>query len=345
MTQVNKEADVNQFTRKGFIGAAGAFASVAMLRFPANAAEFNLKVGIDLPADHPSSMHLVNVANAVTKATSGRVAINVFPNNQLGDDTQMLSQVRSGAMDFMAIGDNILATLVPICAIDNVGFAWKTTGDALRALDGDLGKYVRDQITQSGIFAFENIWDEGFREITTSTKPVHVADDLNGLKMRVPSSPISTSLFRSLGAAPTTISAKENYSALQTHIVDGQENSPAVIESQKLFEVQKFIAESNHMYVGYWVIGNTGSYAKMPKNVQGMVEKAFHDQAMSQRVDVARENGSLQAQLEKQGLKFNGIDRSTFTKKLASSGFYADWKGRFGDKAWSLLEKYTGPLA
>src|SRR6202034_1343775 len=192
-----------------------------------------IRFGVDLPTDHPTTVNAIEAGRKIKDATNGEVDVQVFPNSQLGDDTHMLSNLRSGAMQMMAIGDNILGTLVPSAAIDNVGFAFKSVEVAWSALDGAVGDIVRADIAKVGLVAMHRIWDEGFRQITTSTKQINTPEDLHGFKIRVPPSPISLSLFQNLGAAPTTMNVSELYTALQTHVVDGQENPLGNIETEK----------------------------------------------------------------------------------------------------------------
>src|SRR6185312_13338766 len=132
------------------------------------------------------------------------------------------------------------------------------------ALDGKLGSYLRAQINKAGIVAMDKIWDNGFRQITTSRKPIVQPADLQGLKIRVPVSALWISLFKSLGAAPTSINFAEVYSALQTHVVDGQENPPAIISAAKLYEVQKYCSLTNHMWDGWWLLVNRRSGSGSP---------------------------------------------------------------------------------
>jgi tripartite ATP-independent transporter DctP family solute receptor len=325
-------------------GGAAAFASIGYVRFPADAAEFTLKFADDLPPDHPTNKAARDVAVNIAVKSHGRVAVQVFPANQLGNDTQMLSQLRSGAIQFMAVGDNILATLVPAAAIDNVGFTWPDAKTAFRALDGDLGDYIRGEIEHAGLHPMSKIWDEGFREMTSATKPLNTPQDLAGFKMRVPPSPISTSLFAALGASPTTINVKDLYSALETHIVDGQENALGLIETQKIYEVQKYCSITNHMFVGYWVLANPDAFSKMPKDLQDLVAASFDDGALKQREENAREEAGMRSTLTSQGLQIADVDRNAFKEKLVKAGFYKQMSEQFGDKAWSLLEKYTGKL-
>ena len=146
---------------------------------------------------------------------------------------------------------NVLSTLIPTASIWGVGFAWKDYETLWRALDGKLGASLRAQITKAGLIPLEKIWDNGFRQITTSTRPIGKPEDLKGMKIRVPINALWTSLFESLGASPTGINFAEVYSALQTRVVDGQENPPAIIAAAKLYEVQRYCALTNHMWDGW----------------------------------------------------------------------------------------------
>jgi len=108
----------------------------------------------------------------------------------LGGDSAMLTQLRAGAINFLTYLDGSLATIVPLSSISNVGFAFKDYAEVFSAMDGPLGAMVRGEIVKAGLHVFERIWDNGFRQLTTSTKAIVVPDDLNGLKIRVPVSPI-----------------------------------------------------------------------------------------------------------------------------------------------------------
>ena len=332
-------------SRKTFLlGAAAAGVSTFAIH-PARAArKYVLKFGIDLAADHPTSLHAIAAGKQIKAATNGAVEVQVFPNNELGDDTHMLAGVRSGAIQMMGIGDNILATLVPSAAIANIGFAFKDSQTAWNAMDGQVGELVRADIEKTGLHAMRRIWDEGFREITSAPKPINTPDDLRGFKIRVPPSPISLSIFKDLGAAPGTLNIAELYTALQTKVFDGQENPLANIETQKLYQVQKYCSLTDHMWVGYWILVNGAYWNSMPAELRQAVADGFDGQAPAQRTASAALNNSLRATLEGQGIIFNTPDKAPFREALVSSGFYKEWSGKFDPALWSALEQYTGPL-
>ena len=336
---------VRILSRKQFIaGTAAAIALPAVLRRPAMAAQFTLKLGHDIPVDHPLTKHLVTVAGKVKTATDGQVDLQLFPNNQLGNDNHMLSQLRSGAMQMMAVGDNILAEIVPPAAIDNIGFAFKDPATAYAAVDGDVGALVRAEIEKVGLHPMTKMWELGFRQMTTSIKPINSPADLHGFKMRVPPSPISLSMFKDLGAAPMTLNAAEMYTGLQTHLADGQENPLGTIEANKMYEVQKYCSMTSHMWVGYWLLANGPAWKALPAKLQDAVAAAFDSEAPLERADVTALNNSLVPRLESQGMVFNYPDREPFREALVKAGFYKQWQGSLGPKLWSALEKYSGPL-
>ena len=311
----------------------------------AQAAEFSLKLANNSPLTHPQTVRQMEAAERIKAASGGRLEVQVFPNNQLGSDTDMLSQLRSGAIDLFTLSGLILATLVPVASINGIGFAFKDYDTVWKAMDGKLGEYVRGEIVKSrSIFAFDKIWDNGFRQTTTSNKAIATPADLANLKIRVPPAPLWTSMYKAFGSAPTTINFNEVYSALQTKVVDGQENPLAVIETAKLYEVQTYCSLTNHMWDGFWFLANTTNWNQLPKDIQAIVTRNINAAALLERADVAELGKSLEAQLASKGMKINTVDPAPFRDKLKAAGFYDEWKKKFGDTAWTTLEGAVGSL-
>jgi tripartite ATP-independent transporter DctP family solute receptor len=311
----------------------------------AQQAEFTYKYANNLPVTHPMNIRAREMADGIKAETNGRVEINIFPSNQLGSDTDMLSQLRSGGIEFFTLSGLILSTLVPAASINGIGFAFPNYDAVWKAMDGELGAYVRAQIAKANLVAMEKIWDNGFRQTTTSTKPIVAPEDFKGLKLRVPVSPLWTSMFKALEAAPASINFAEVYTALQTKIVDGQENPLAIIATAKLFEVQKYCSLTNHMWDGFWFLANRRAWERLPENMRSILAKHINAAGEKEREDVARLNATLQDELAAKGMVFNRPDPAPFRDKLRKAGFYAEWKGKYGDEAWAHLEKFTGPLS
>jgi tripartite ATP-independent transporter DctP family solute receptor len=333
-------------TRRGFIAASGAIATAAMLPArPARAADFEYKMGHSSPAGHPFHKRLLEVSERIDKGTNGRMKLTIFPASQLGGDNDLLSQARSGAVDFVQPAGLILASILPVTAVNGMGFAFKDYDQVWKAMDGDLGDYVRGQIAaKAGLVPMERRWDLGFRQITTNT-PVEKASDIAGKKLRVPGAPALVSLFTALGASPVSMQFGEVYTSLQTRVVDGQENPLSVIDAGKFYEVQKYCAMTNHVWDGYWICANPGSWNRLPNDIKAVVAKSFNDVALLERDDLAKLDRSLQADLEKKGFTFTKPNIDSFRDKLRASGFYQEWRGKIGNDAWVLLEKHVGKLA
>ena len=311
---------------------------------PARAAEFSYKLANNAPLTHPQSVRQAEAAARIKDASGGRLEIQLFPNNQLGSDTDMLSQLRSGALEFFTLSGLILSTLVPPASINGVGFAFKDYDAVWKAMDGPLGGYVRGEIAKRGLVAMERMWDNGYRQITSSTHPIRNPGDLRGFKIRVPVSPLWTSMFAAFGAAPASINFSEVYSALQTRIVDGQENPLSLIAIAKLYEVQKYVSMTGHMWDGFWMLGNKRAWETLPADLQEITARELNRSALDERADIAALNTSVAADLKAKGLEFSEVDKPAFRDTLRQAGFYADWKKKYGDQAWAILEGEVGQL-
>jgi TRAP-type transport system periplasmic protein len=340
---------MTSMTRRKFatIAAAGA-ASLGFgtpIRY-AKAAEFTYKYANNLPASHPMNLRATQAAERIKTQTNGRLEIQIFPNNQLGGDTDMLAQVRAGALElFMNSGINVLSTLIPSASVYGLGFIFPDYDAVWKAMDGELGAYVGSQISKAGLVPMEKMWDNGFRNVTTSTKPVVTPDDLKNLKIRVPVGPLWTSMFKAFGSSPTSINFNEIYSALQTKVVDAQETPLALIYTANLFEVQKYCSLTNHMWDGYFCVANRRAWEALPADFREIVAKNLNQAALEERDDLAKLNVSLQTQLAQKGLQFNQPNTALFREALREAGFYKEWREKYGEELWSLLEKSVGKLS
>jgi TRAP-type C4-dicarboxylate transport system substrate-binding protein len=164
------------------------------------------------------------------------------------------------------------------------------------------------------------------------------------LKIRVPPAAMLTSVFRALNAGPSPINFNELYSALQTRVVEAQENPLAIIATARLYQVQKYCSLTGHVWDGYWILANRRAWQALPENLRDIVSAELDRSAGDQRADIARLTVSLRRDLTAKGLEFNDVDTAAFRAALGKTSFYRDWKAKFGDEAWAILEKTTGSL-
>ena len=173
----------------------------------------------------------------------------------------------------------------------------------------------------------------------------HARGVLQGFKIRLPVAPFLISLFRHLGAAPTALNFSEVYSALQTGIMDGQENPLVLIDTAKLYEVQKYCSLTGHIWSGFHAAFNLAAWQKLPAGLQELAHKHFVAEALVQRQDFYKMTEDERANMTGKGMIFNKPDPRSFRQALSKSGYYPDIRKTAGDKAWAVLEKYAGPLA
>lgn len=333
-----------RITRRAVLATGAALPLCGILTRRASAAEFKFKLATGQDPTHPVNQRAQEAIDRIRQATDGRLEIRLFPANQLGSDTDLLSQVRFGGVEFFNLSSSILATLVPVTGIVNTGFAFPDYEAVWKAMDGDLGAYVRAQIAKVGLLTASRAWDNGFRQITSSTREIRTPDDLRGMKIRVPQSPILTSLFKALEAGPAPINFNELYSALQTRVVEGQENPLPIIATTRLYEVQKYCSMTGHVWDAYWILGNRRAWERLPQDVRDIVQAEFDRSATDERADIARLGDALRRELTAKGLQFNDVDRQPFRDALGRTSFYKDWKAKYGDEAWNHLENTSGKL-
>ena len=194
-----------KMTRRGVLGVASAGLASTILGQKARAsAEFEFKLGCNTPETHPLTgvFRLAEAAHAVGSQSGGRLTITVFPNSQLGGDPEMLSQLRAGGIDLLAAPSLTLSTLVPLSGLPSIGFAFPGYDEVWTAMDGGLGDFVRDAIGKTGITPLKKVWDNGFRQITTSSSRQikHSVDDLR-MRIRVRHRAVDLAVFRARRAA------------------------------------------------------------------------------------------------------------------------------------------------
>jgi TRAP-type transport system periplasmic protein len=165
-------------TRRAVLAVGAAVPLVGVLKYSASAAEFEYKFATGQDPMHPVNTRAQEALDRIRQVTGGRLDIKLFPANQLGSDTDLLSQVRNGSVEFLNLSTSILATFVPVAGILNTGFAFKDYDSVWKAADGDLGAYIRAQVAKMPIMTVARPWDNGFRHITSSTRQIKTPNDL-----------------------------------------------------------------------------------------------------------------------------------------------------------------------
>jgi TRAP-type transport system periplasmic protein len=308
-----------------------AAALAATMLMPLGASAQTLRFGhANSPGEVANDM-FNELADRVKTRTKGAVTIRVYPSEQLGKEADLVQQVKSGALDMSAPSMAVMSSLVPAMEMASGPFLWKDWKEAEAVLRGTAFEPLWDELRDKhNILPVTKILYWGWREFTFTEREVRKPDDMAGLKIRVPESPIWVEMVRAFGAAPTPIPFGEVYTALQQKTVDGQENPIPTIYSRKFYEVQGVLSMTRHMLQNNTIVINKASFAKLsPENQKILLEEAAAVSAKNTQLQQGREQSMLE-EIRKSG-KIKVIDepdRAAFQAKVEPA--YARLETRWG---------------
>lgn len=306
------------------------FALAAALLGGALAVQAQTAVRLGHPHATSGALHAGSVAFAdeLAKLTNGKYKVQIFPSSALGGEKEMVEQARDGTLDLVVTSTGPVGGFVPEILPFDVPFLFRDYGHARKVMDGPIGQDALNKFAGKGIVGLA--WGEnGFRHLTNSKRAVNAPEDMKGLKVRTMQNDVHILAFKSLGALPTPMPFPEVFGALQTGVVDGQENPIQVISSAKFGQVQKFLTLSAHVYSPAVVIASP----KMYNALSDADKKAFRDagvaagKAMRKRVDELETAGV--AEMKAGGVAVNTPDRKSFQLALAPA--YVEYNKRFGE--------------
>ena len=283
-------------TRRSFTAMAGAVAIAMSTALPALAQDaITIKFSHVVAPDTPKGKGAQKFKELAEQYTEGKVKVEVYPNSQLYKDKEELEALQLGAVQMLAPS---LAKFGPLGVqqfeLFDLPMLFKNREELRKVTEGELGKKLLGMLQDKGITGLA-YWDNGFKIMSANT-PVIVPDDFLGLKMRIQSSKILEAQMEALGAVPQVMAFSEVYQALQTGVVDGTENPPSNMYTQKMHEVQKHATISRHGYLGYAVIVNKAFWDGLPEDVRANLEKAMAEATVYANGIAAEENDkSLEA--------------------------------------------------
>ncbi|MGC2202364.1 MAG: DctP family TRAP transporter solute-binding subunit, partial [Stellaceae bacterium] len=302
---------------------------------------FRYRLGLNQPASSPTVRRLTEMANNIRQETGEELLIEVFPESQLGPDPKMFADLRSGALEFFMAGAT-LGDVAPTSALPLLPFAFSDSKAVFAALDGALGDQIRIELAQNGIHAFRHCLQNGFHHLTTSTRPVHTAADLAGMRIRSPGGAIARDFFAAFGAEAGYVPFSQMYDALKARNFDGQSDPLGVVLSLRLYEVQTYLSLTAHWWSGFTLLANETAWQALPRAMQEVVERNAEKYALLQRHDIEQVNAAGAEELARRGMQVNTADTDSFRVKLGE--FYARWQEKAGPVAWRLLESYAGEI-
>jgi tripartite ATP-independent transporter DctP family solute receptor len=268
--------------------------------------ERTIKFGLNSPEGHPAVAGMKAFAENVAAKSGGKIKVQLFLNGTLGSDQATLSAVKGGTVEMAVMNSGILASEVKALEIFDFPFLFANEKEADAIVDGPVGQKMHAALQDKGIVGL-SYWELGFRNISTSKRALNKVDDIAGLKLRVIPNAINVDWVKALNANPTPLPFPEVYAALEQGAIDGQENPIAVIAANKFWEVQKFVALTNHQYNPQSVIFSKKVWDTLSPAEKKIIDDSADAATKNQR---AQSRASLAANLEL--LKKNGMTITQF---------------------------------
>jgi len=299
--------------RKTFFRILLAVTAATLLPLAAHAQAIKLTLGHGAAVGNPRDKAAVKFAEVLKARTGGRIEVQVAPSAQLGDDAAMVTALRTGALDFSANSQGAVANVVPEYAAFGMPFLFSSPAAAFKLLDGPLGRELADKSAEKGLILL-GTWDNGIRQMTNSKRPITKVEDMKGLKMRVPPDATLVDIMTALGAEAQQIKFSELYVALQQGVVDGQENPLVNIYASKLYEVQKYLAMTNHQFQMTPFLMSKRSWDKLSEADRKAVSEAAAEATALQRKLSSEADEKLLSDLKAKGMQVTTVDKAAFAK-------------------------------
>jgi tripartite ATP-independent transporter DctP family solute receptor len=289
--------------------------------------DYNLKMGTTLPDDHPITQGAHKFADLVQARSEGRMKVRVYGSATLGNELQMQSALQGGTQDFSITTTTTLVGMVKEYSVLDMPYLFRTTAEADAVLDGPVGQDLFGLLESKGLHGLAYM-EQGFRHTTNSKHPVARWEDFDGLKIRVQPSAFYVDMFNALGANAVPMTINEVYTAMETHAIDGHENSLAAINSNRFQEVQKYLSLTGHSYNAVALLMSKMTWDRMNDDERAIIAGAAHDAAVYERTVSRKLNDSLLETLKKDGMQANDVTPAE--------------KQRLAEKLQPVVDKYAG---
>ena len=273
------------------------------------AQEKTIKFATQNPKGHPIVTGMEKFAEIVQAKSGGKIKVNLFPGGVLGSDQANVSAVQGGTLEMVSMNSGILASQVKDFEVFDFPFMFANEKEADAVVDGPFGKKLHAKLQEKGIVGLA-YYELGFRNITNSKRAINKVADIEGLKLRVIPNPINVDWVKALGANPTPLPFPEVYAAMEQKAIDGHENPITVINANKFYEVQKFVALTNHQYNPQSVIISKKFWDSLSAAEKTIVQDAANESAKVQRAEARGQVAGALDNLKKNGMTVTQLSAS-----------------------------------
>ena len=282
-------------------------AAAAAPAFAQEIRERTIRIGILLPMDHPVGVGAKAFADQVGERSAGKLKVRVFPSAQLGNENQQLGALQGGVQEAFIPATTSLANIVKEFGLFDFPFLFNNVQEADALLDGQVGRKFLDRLPAKGLVGLA-YWENGFRNITSTKRPINKIEDIAGQKIRVMQNPVFLDMFNTLGASAVPLPFPELFTALETKTVDGQENPFGVIAMARFAEVQKYLSLTRHSYSPFIVLVGKRFWDGLSTAEKEILSTAALQAGKLQRDANRAQDEKLKGDLVKAGMLVNEVD-------------------------------------
>lgn len=305
----------SRMLRRLTLSVAAAALAVGAVGGSAEAAQV-IKIGTVVQGDHPENVGAREIKRLVEERSNGELEVRVFTDSQLGNQREMVEQLRNGTLEMTWVTTGFFGSWEPVLNTLEIGFLFKDREQAFRVFDGALGEEVRRLVEQHGVKLL-GFYEAGLRHITNSKRAIAGPADLEGLKIRTPKSKYHLKTLELMGASATPMAFSELYTAMQQDVVDGQENPLSNIYNAKFYEVNDHLSLTGHLHLTHMVLYSGKLWDKLSPEHQEIVRQAVLDSQDVQRDKVGDDDARLLDELEANGMTVTRPDREAFAAEVA----------------------------
>jgi TRAP-type transport system periplasmic protein len=292
-----------------------------------------IQVGIGLTADHPQAHAVTKFGEIVAQKSDGKMKVRLYHSGTLGNDVTMVSALQGGTLE-MTIPDT--STLVGIGGLKEFGlinlpFLLNNNQEADALLDGPFGRKLLEKLPEKNLIGL-GFWENGFRQVTNSRRPINKAEDFAGLKVRVIQNPLFIDTFKELGANALPMPFPEVYTALETRTVDGQENPLATILASKFYEVQKYTVVSDHIYSTWAFLMGKRFWDRLSPDEQKIIVEAAQEATDYERKAIRDYDAKALEEIKSKGIEVTTLSEEEKAKlREKTKPVWAKFTQEFGD--------------
>jgi C4-dicarboxylate-binding protein DctP len=302
--------------KRGFL----AVVVVAGMSVSSFGAEYVLKFSHVVSPNTPKGKAAEFFEKRLEELSKGRIDVQVYPNSQLYKDKAVLKALKLNSVQMACPSFSKFGKIVPQLALFDLPFLFKDIDHLHRVQDSEVGKRLKEMVTAKGFVALD-FWDNAFKQMSSSKRALIKPSDAKGQKFRIMSSKVLEEQFKAVGAIPQVMPFSEVYSALQQHVIDGQENTNSNIYTKKFYEVQKYMSVSNHGYLGYLVVMSKKFWNSLPDDLKKAVKQAMKEATAKEREYAIALDKSQFAKIEEYAKKSGKLEITVLTPEQI-----AEWK-------------------